>query len=146
MSRAAEIRAWLVRAGQLLGLAYTRLKNMSGNERAALYSLPLFAQWVFAFTWERDPGALRAAGRNQVLSIGFLVCVGAIYILESLVTSLFPVSGYHVAWVSLATHSLAAFVYVSVSCVLCFREYRGAPLSLEPLDRAAVQLEAWAGR
>ena len=146
MSKVDRARAWAKRVGAVARRATTRLRNMLPHERAALYSLPLFVVWVFAITWERAPTALRAAGRNQVLSLCFLLAVGAIFLFESVVTSLFPESGYSVGWVALITHGLVALAYVVCSAVLSFREYGLRPLDVGQLDRLAGRLEAWASR
>lgn len=150
MSKVAELFAKVRRTAEgarVLGAGvYGRIRSMSPAERAALYSLPLFVTWAFAFTWDPDPTVLRAARRSLVLALAFLLFLAAIYLAESLVTSLFPDTGYVVGWFTLVLHALGAFAYVGLSLGLAIREWREAPIELRPLDEAAAQIESWAGR
>ncbi len=150
MSKVAELFARARRAAQrardLAAIGYGRVRSMSPAERAALYSLPLFVTWAFAFTWDPDPTVLRAARRSLVLALAFLVFLAAIYLAESLITSLFPDTAYVVGWFMLVLHSFAALGYVGLSLGLAFREWREAPIDVRPMDEAAAQIESWAGR
>ena len=111
------------------------------NLRCAFYSLPLLFSWVFGVTWETAERPRLAAKRGMLLSLLFLLALGAEFFMAGPLAYLFPEGEGSIAYGLYLSHNAFIFLYFFCSFVLALTELLGKPLQNNFVDRLTDKME-----
>lgn len=92
--------------------------------RAAIYSLPLFIQWIVGITWETSGFPLRAARRGLALFLIFLLVAALAFGAHGFVRYFSETANRISAYVYFGINAINSLTYLLLSLTLAFREWR----------------------
>ena len=124
-----------------------RLRSIAGDSRsrAAFYEAPLLVSWIFGITWEKDPGARRAAGRGLTLFLWFFLLHGLLYLTRGFLEGVFLGMDFEFQLATSLLQGLIALLYLALSIGLAVRELRPWPFParlVDVIDRFSERFES----